>query len=147
MILHAGLIAARAGGDWRAALIMGSSGTGKSDVMLRCLDLGLRLVADDRTLVWDSGGRLFGRAPDTLRGLIELRGIGVLRERGLPFAEAVLVIHCQPMEAAVERAPDPATHEICGLRLPSLALHALDASAPAKISRALMRLGQTRGEA
>ncbi len=147
MILHAGLIAARVGGDWRAALIMGSSGAGKSDVMLRCLDLGLRLVADDRTLVWASGGRLFGRAPDTLRGLIELRGIGVVRERGLPFAEAVVVIDCQPAEAAVDRAPDPATREICGLSIPSLALHALDASAPAKISRALMRLGQSRGEA
>ena len=147
MILHAGLIAARAGGDWRAALIMGSSGAGKSDVMLRCLDLGLRLVADDRTLVWTSGERLFGRAPDPLRGLIELRGLGVVRERFLPFAEAVLLIHCRSDEAAVERMPDEATEQVCGLSLPTLALHALDASAPAKISRALMRLGQSRGEA
>ncbi len=147
MILHAGLIAARSGGDWRAALIVGSSGAGKSDVMLRCLDLGLRLVADDRTLVWASGGRLFGRAPDTLRGLIELRGVGVVRERVLPFAEAVLLIHCQSGKAAVERMPDETTEQVCGLSLPTLALHVLDASAPAKISRALMRLGQRRGEA
>ncbi len=147
VILHAGLIALWADGGWRGALIIGSSGTGKSDLMLRSMDCGFRLVADDRTLVWASRGRLFGRAPDTLHGLIELRGVGILAERALPFAETRLVIRCEPPETSIERAPDEVTQEIAGLHLPALSLHALDASAPAKISRSLMRLGQTRGEA
>jgi len=42
LILHAGLIALRAGGAWRGALIIGASGTGKSDLMLRAIDYGAR---------------------------------------------------------------------------------------------------------
>ena len=65
MILHAGLIAGRIDGAWRGALVMGPSGSGKSDLMLRAIGLGLRLVADDRTLVWTSGSKAFGRAPSS----------------------------------------------------------------------------------
>ena len=54
-------------GGWRGALIEGPSGAGKSDLALRALDAGFRLVADDRVVVWTSGGRLFGRAPDAAR--------------------------------------------------------------------------------
>ncbi len=147
MILHAGLIALRLDGGWRAALIMGSSGVGKTDLMIRSLDGGMRLVADDRTVVWASGGHLYGRAPDTLHGLIELRGVGITRETVLPFARVGLAIHCLPASEAIDRMPDGVVDEICGVRLPALSLHALDASAPSKISRALMRLGQRRGEA
>jgi serine kinase of HPr protein (carbohydrate metabolism regulator) len=141
MILHAGLIAARVGRLWRGVLITGSSGAGKSDLMLRALDAGFRLVADDRTLVWTSAGRLFGRAPDTLRGLIELRGVGVLPERPLPFAEIALVIRCEEQAADRDRIPEPEFEEICGAPIPLLRAHALDASAPAKIGRALIHLG------
>jgi hypothetical protein len=56
MIRHAGLIARRVAGTWRGALIEGPSGVGKSDLALRALDQGFVLVADDRTLVFVSGG-------------------------------------------------------------------------------------------
>ena len=59
-------------------LIEGPSGSGKSDLALRAIEIGFRLVADDRTLVWASGGALYGRAPAPLGGLIEVRGVGVL---------------------------------------------------------------------
>ena len=51
MIVHAGLVALRHGGLWRGALITGPSGSGKSDLALRCLEHGFRLVADDRVLL------------------------------------------------------------------------------------------------
>ena len=141
MILHAGLIAMRSGGVWRGALITGSSGVGKTDLMLRALDCGFRLVADDRTLAWILDGRLYGRAPDTLGGLMELRGIGVIGEPALPVAEIALVLRCEDEQSEVERIPEPEFQQIEGLAVPLLHAHALDASAPAKLGRALIRLG------
>ncbi|HEY5409137.1 MAG TPA: HPr kinase/phosphorylase [Caulobacteraceae bacterium] len=146
MILHAGLIACRIGGAWLGALVLGEAGAGKSDLMLRAIDQGFRLVADDRTVAWRSGGRLFGRAPDRLGGLIELRGLGVLQEPALPMAEIGLVVRCESPDR-VERMPEPAFEDIAGTPIPLLRIHALDASAPAKLGRALNRLGRGRGAA
>jgi serine kinase of HPr protein (carbohydrate metabolism regulator) len=146
VIVHAGLIAWRASGAWRGVLIMGGSGSGKSDLMLRAIGQGFRLVADDRTLTWRSGSGAFGRAPETLSGLIELRGVGVIAEPALPLAEIVLVVRCQDTEE-VERIPEPGAQDVAGIPLPVIGLHALDASAPAKLGRALNRLGRGRGAA
>ncbi len=137
MILHAGLVACRADGAWRGALIEGPSGSGKSDLALRCLEAGFRLVADDRTLVWASAGRLFGRAPDALTGLIEARGLGVLPEPALRFCEIVLVAAC----GEPDRMPDPRTVDRAGVQLPLVELAPLENSAPAKLRRAIQHLG------
>ena len=146
MILHAGLIACRIGGAWLGALVLGEAGVGKSDLMLRAIDQGFRLVADDRTMAWRSAGRLFGRAPERLSGLIELRGLGVLPEPALPMSEIALAVRCEPPDG-VERMPDPAFEDIAGTPVPLLRIHALDASAPAKLGRALNHLGRGRGAA
>jgi serine kinase of HPr protein (carbohydrate metabolism regulator) len=141
MILHAGLIARRVDGLWLGALIDGPSGAGKSDLALRAARQGFRLVADDRVVAFLSGGRLYGRAPDTLAGLIEVRGVGVVRHDCLPFARIVLSASCAPGPDAVERVPDDATTTILGVRLPTLAIWPLEAAAPAKLAVALERLG------
>jgi serine kinase of HPr protein (carbohydrate metabolism regulator) len=146
VILHAGLIARRQDGAWRGVLLLGEAGAGKSDLMLRALAQGFRLVADDRVLLWRSGGALFGRAPERLAGLIELRGLGVVEEPALPLAEVGLAVRCEP-PGGVERMPEPEVEEIGGVRVRVLRLHALDASAPAKLGRALNRLGRGGGAA
>lgn len=133
MILHAGLIARRVGGLWRGVLIEGPSGAGKSDLALRALDQGFRLVADDRVLVWTSEGRLYGRAPDTLRGLIEVRGVDVVALEPVALCEIGLVARLEPPE----RIPDPATIAILGIDIPLLAVKPFEASAPAKLGRAM----------
>ena len=112
--------------------------------MLRALDVGFRLVADDRTLVWLSDGRLFGRAPDILRGMLELRGVGILQEPSLPICEISFAVRCESASVEVERMPEDAWQDIGAARIPMLRAHALDASAPAKLSRALIRLGHSR---
>lgn len=132
-IRHAGLIAARCGGPWRGVLIEGPSGAGKSDLALRCLDAGFRLVADDRVELWTSQGRLFGRAPDTLAGQLEVRGLDVIAVTALPLAEVTLVARC----GVPERIPAQEGVEILGVRLPIVTISPLEASAPAKLSRAL----------
>lgn len=141
MILHAGLIALRARGRWRGALIQGPSGSGKSDLALRAIDAGFCLVADDRVLLFVSQGSLFGRAPDSLNGLIEARGAGVVRERALRFADVTLAVRCKMAAAQVERFPYGKIERLLGCDVPVLELWALENSAPAKIRRAIEHLG------
>jgi len=136
MIVHAGLVARRLGGSWRGVLIEGASGAGKSDLALRALDQGFRLVADDRVLLWVAEGRLFGRAPGPLHGLLEVRGLDVVTQTALPLCEVALVVS----PGAPERLPDPARVERLGLWLPALTLAYREASAPAKLGRALAAL-------
>jgi serine kinase of HPr protein (carbohydrate metabolism regulator) len=133
VIRHAGLVATRLSGTWKGVLIEGPSGAGKSDLALRLLDHGFSLVADDRVELWVSAGRLFGAAPQALSGRLEARGLDILRVPSLPLAEIVLVARC----GAPERLPDPQTTEILRLRLPLVEISATEASAPAKLSRAL----------
>lgn len=133
MIRHAGLIARRVEGAWRGVLIEGPSGAGKSDLALRALAQGFHLVADDRVLLWVSGGRLFGRAPDALAGLLEVRGVGIVSMPALPFCAVDLLATPGPGE----RMPDPATVTILGVPIPLLAADLSGPSAPAKLSHAL----------
>lgn len=133
MIRHAGLIARRSGGRWRGVLIEGASGSGKSDLALRALDHGFRLVADDRVLVWTDDGRLFGRAPETLGGLLEVRGLGVISVAPIAFCEIVLLARL----GTPERMPESATETILGQPIPLLAVDPFESSAPAKLSRAM----------
>ncbi len=133
MIRHAGLICRRLGGTWKGVLIEGPSGAGKSDLALRALDCGFRLVADDRVRLWAAEGRLYGRAPDTLAGLIEVRGVDVLRVAPIPFCEIVLAVRL----GTPERIPDPATETSLGIPVPLLAADPFESSAPAKLGRAM----------
>ena len=133
MIVHAGLVALRLGGRWRGALIEGPSGAGKSDLALRALEAGFRLVADDRVILWTSGGRLYGRAPDTLSGLIEAWGVGVVRQPPLALAQVALVVR----PGTGERVPAFVETALLGCGVPTMQLQYLEDSAPAKLSRAL----------
>ncbi|ODT60588.1 HPr kinase/phosphorylase [Phenylobacterium sp.] len=137
MILHAGLVARRQDGYWRGVLIEGASGAGKSDLALRALDHGFRLVADDRVVVWASGGALYGRAPDSLAGLMEARGIGVHGGASINFCRIALSVSCGPYE----RMPERAWKDHAGVRLPAISIEPFEASAPAKLGRALQHLG------
>ena len=140
MILHAGLVVPPKPRGWPGVLIAGASGSGKSDLMLRLMDAGWRLVADDRTLVWVSEGRLFGRAPESLAGLIEARGLGVIASPYRQFAEIVLSVRCVKPES-VERMPDDKRISVLGVELPRVELPGLEASAATKVALALTHLG------
>jgi serine kinase of HPr protein (carbohydrate metabolism regulator) len=141
LVLHGGLVALRLGGRWRGALILGPSGAGKSDLALRALDSGFRLVADDRAVVWTSGGALYGRAPDPLSGLIEARGTGVVAAPAVALAEIVLAVRCVRPGETIERMPEPEAETIAGTAVPLTRIDPREASAPAKLRRALLHLG------
>jgi serine kinase of HPr protein (carbohydrate metabolism regulator) len=141
MIVHAGLVTSHSAGHWRGALIQGASGAGKSDLALRALNLGFHLVSDDRTRVWSCQGRLFGACPAPIAGLMEARGVGLVRSPARRLTEIVLQVECVPSDAPIERVPDIERRDLLGVELPLLRLHALEGSAALKLQWALSRLG------
>jgi serine kinase of HPr protein (carbohydrate metabolism regulator) len=141
VIVHAGCVAQWWPDGWRAALVAGASGAGKSDLALRLIEMGWRLVSDDRSRLWRSGGRLFAAAPEPLQGLIEIRGLGLRPEPALAFAEVRLKVICLSDGARPERLPEPEAEEILGAPVPLVRLEALESSAPFKLGRAIASLG------
>jgi len=137
-VLHATTVARRsASAGWRGVLLQGRSGVGKSDLALRAATADWRIVADDRSLVFRSGAGLFARAPKTIAGLVEARGLGVLPIRRLEVVQVVLVIDCVEQANRLERVPEWDMVEILGVCLPSIGLFAREASAVAKLGMAL----------
>jgi serine kinase of HPr protein (carbohydrate metabolism regulator) len=132
LLIHATAVAI---GD-RAVLLRGASGSGKSDLALRLIDAGARLVADDQSELWRNGDTLFARAPAAIAGLIEVRGIGIVRIAAPAEAPVVLVADLIAPEA-VERLPERRTTAILGLALPLIAVAPFEASAAAKLRLAL----------
>ena len=72
-------------------LMRGESGVGKSEVGLELIKRGHRLVADDAVELRRMGrSRLIGTAPEMIRHLMELRGVGLIDVRRIYGAGAVL---------------------------------------------------------
>jgi serine kinase of HPr protein (carbohydrate metabolism regulator) len=139
--LHATTIALWRGGAWRGVLLRGRSGAGKSGLALNACEAGWRLVADDRTVAWASGGRLYCQAAAPLRGLVEARGIGIAPAPTLPRVQAFLVGDLADGPDDVERMPEPAWVTLAGVRLPLVRLWAHDAAATSKLALAVSLTG------
>ncbi len=118
-------------------LLRGPSGAGKSDLALRLIDRGARLVADDRVELRRCDGRLLARAPAPLNGLIEVRGLGIVRLPSAIDVAIALVVDLVPA-AEIERLPEPEFETLLGVARPRLALDPFEVSAPAKIALALV---------
>ena len=131
MILHASTVAF---GD-RAVLIRGGSGTGKSGLALQLMAIGADLVADDQTALYVEEDRLWAQAPQTIAGLIEARGVGLLiaQSRAAPVT---LVVDLDRTET--QRLPALRHVSYLGLTIPCL--YKVDAPAwPAAILQYLKR--------
>ena len=133
--LHASTVAI----DGRAVIISGPSGSGKSDLTLRLLDRGFVLVSDDRTIVRKDGGKVIATAPDTIRGKLEIRGVGIV---DMPVQADVPVALVVELTSDIQRLPDDARERtILGAGIPLISVDAMTASAPSKVALALDRLG------
>lgn len=130
--LHATTVAIGAVG----VAIEGPSGGGKSDLALRLIDGGARLVADDQTLVERRGDGLVARVPDAIAGLLEVRGLGIIQ---MPYlAEVPLrLIVVAAVATSIERLPVPESRELLGVPLPMLRLDPFAVSAAAKVRLAV----------
>lgn len=139
--LHATSIAV----NGRAAVIIGPSGSGKSDLALRCLTAGpamarnaeVRLVADDQSILVRRGHQLIVSAPDELAGRLEIRGVGIVTVDVAHEAAVALVVDISA-GGRQPRYPDPwPTVSRLGLSIPLLRLAPFEPSAAAKLLAAL----------
>ena len=133
--IHASCVALGASG----VLLLGRPGAGKSDLSLRLIDEGAQLVADDRTILFTRRGGLYGKSPDSIRGLLEIRGLGIVKMPSRANVKIALVVKLgredtrlpvhhrfqAPRGLSVSRPP------------PEILLNGHHASAPARIRAAL----------
>jgi HPr kinase/phosphorylase len=128
-----------------AALLRGSSGSGKSDLALRFLALpadgGMapRLVADDQVVIEAQAGGLVVSAPDTLAGKLEVRGLGIMTLPHVTQAKLVLIVDFVASDEVPRMPPDPLPRvTLLGVSVPNLQLAPFEDSAPLKLKMALL---------
>lgn len=113
--------------DGHGVLLLGPPGAGKSDLLLRLLDHGFALVADDRVCIEDG----VAQAPIALAGLLEIRGLGIVR---LPFVQRVRLALAVQLTIA-SRLPIPVQH--AETALPLVSIDPALCSAPVRVALAL----------
>lgn len=117
----------------QGVLLMGASGSGKSDLALRLIDRGAKLVSDDYSLIGYHPEEkiLIATPPPHITGLLEIRGLGVV---SIPFCSKAKLALAVILDGDVERMPDPDNSvEILGQALPLLTINAFEISAAIKI--------------
>jgi hypothetical protein len=123
----------------RGVLLLGRSGSGKSDLALRLIDQGAKLVADDRTILFVKNGALHAKAPVSIMGLLEIRGLGIVE---MPVRTSVKIALAVRLGSEGARLPSPRIYHVPllmkpALPVPQIALNGRFASTPAKIRAAL----------
>lgn len=122
--------------DGQGVLLRGPSGSGKSDLALRLIDLGGMLVADDRVNLVNEGGHVIASAPPEIARLLEVRGVGILRLTSLDDIAVRLIVDLVDPDD-VPRLPTTAMAGLLGTEMRYLKLNAFESSTPVKIRLAL----------
>jgi serine kinase of HPr protein (carbohydrate metabolism regulator) len=137
-----------------AALLRGPSGSGKSDLALRFLFLARRgpaalepptLVADDQVRLERDGRRILVKAPESIRGRIEVRGVGIVEVKSHPDAELALVVDLVSPEEVPRMPEGDEVARLLGVDVPLVRLAPWEASAPIKLAVALARARRAYG--
>ena len=126
----------------KGVLLLGPSGAGKSDLALRLIEDGALLVADDRTILFVVKGALWARAPASIKGLMEVRGLGILKLRSRARVKIALVVMLgkEGNRLPVQRPWNSPLKDV--FPVPQIALDARFASTPSKIRAALKAFSQ-----
>jgi HPr kinase/phosphorylase len=126
--------------DGAGVLLRGPSGSGKSDLALRLVDAGALLVADDGVELRRDGTRLIAAlpsgAPESVRGRLEVRSLGILPVPSVATAIVVLAIDMVTADT-LARLPEPQTIQWLGIDVPLLRLDPATVSAAAKVRLAV----------
>jgi HPr kinase/phosphorylase len=122
--------------DAAGVLIIGESGSGKSDLALRLIDGGADLVADDRVDLHADRNGIIAMPPPTLAGMFEVRGLGVFQMKYRGEVRLALAAEIVSPED-IDRFPPPTFCHFLERSVPLMRLNAFDSSAPAKVRFAL----------
>ena len=117
-------------------LIRGPSGAGKSDLALRLIESGANLIADDQVTLQVSDGRVVALASTCLPGVLEVRGVGILRMQSQTSAPIRLVVDLTRRNN-VTRLPPKLKTRLAEIYIPKIDLWAFEASAVTKVRLAL----------
>ncbi len=119
----------------KGVVLTGRSGRGKSDLALQMIDRGATLIADDQVRISREGDRLWADAPARLTGLIEIRGVGILRFPHIRSAlDLVVDLDVDDEETRLPTALRETWHDI---DLPKIRIYGKGPAAFAKIRAAL----------
>lgn len=104
----------------RAVLIQGTPGSGKSSLALALIDRGGLLIGDDGVVLEKRGESLLASPPPAIRGLLEVRNVGLLP---FPVAEHVPVSLVLRLDPAAPRFVEEAEQvAVAGHTLPLVRL-------------------------
>lgn len=133
--LHGSAVGFAVGDQIAGLLILGKPGAGKSELALELMAIGAGLVADDQTMLDRDGDKVFLRAPTTIRGLIEMRGVGILRAAPLESAWLLAIVDLDQQETS--RLPERRFADVLGVRVPCL-LNCASSAFPAGLKQYVM---------
>ena len=117
-------------------LIRGPSGSGKSDLALRLIDNGAGLISDDQVIIKVVGQELYLSPPESISGLIEVRGVGVIKIEYDRDIRLCLIVELDPSND-VQRTPRVKEELIKNIPVPVINLNAFENSVLAKIKMVL----------
>ena len=121
---------------WRnkGILFRGKSGSGKSELALKFIEnKGAVLVADDVVVFKMRQNRLIGEAPQNIKGLLEIRNVGISRYDFVNESEVGLLVNLVSSKENLERLPKNKTENILGVEIPAIDLYANDTTILEKI--------------
>ena len=127
--------------DDNGVLILGDSGSGKSDLALRLIDNGATLISDDISICRKNSNNIYLYCPPEIKGLLEVREIGIIT---VPFVESIklrLVVNLKSNNN--ERFPKDSCFRILGIKIPIINIEGKNSSAVAKIKVKLNEIRET----
>ena len=117
----------------KGILLIGKSGSGKSDLALRFIEKGAKLVADDQVILCKKDHTLYGLAPNNIAGKLEVRGIGICEFDYLEESKIDLCVELTNSRDDVERMPTDEFVNFLGISITKLKIYPFDCSTVYKI--------------
>lgn len=118
-----------------AIMLRGPSGSGKSDLALRLIDRGAKLISDDIVHIEASGGSLLVTCAPNIAGQIEVRGVGICSVDYVQSAPLRLVVE---FASEIDRMPSEQEQTLIhNYAVPLLKLDPFEASSVLKVELAL----------
>lgn len=124
--------------DNSGILILGPSGSGKSDLALQLIDRGASLISDDQVVTYRSNKVITLEPPKNIAGKIEIYALGVIE---MPFVANVPLSMIVDLSKKPSRYPfDNPNRQYLGIDVPTVTIDTNRATTAIKVELALQRI-------